>query len=126
MSASPEQGIAKPGRVQVPDDADALDLTLGTGPSTTIGEVQREIALRPIKQELGIGQAEWLRLQQEILKFMRHENGEPRTNEDAAVAFLNDTGAKDRFFGLLAGGEAEGMLVNRAGLAWGIDDHQYV
>ena len=103
---------------------DELDLALVLKRPTTIREVQREIVLNQVKEKLGITQAEWLRLQQEIRKFLKLSEGKDRTDEDAALLYLNDTGAKDRFFGLLAGGEAEGMLVNRAGLAWGIDDDE--
>lgn len=124
MSVPPKQVTANPERPQVHNDEDALDLTLARNPSTTIEEVHHDIALEQVKQKLGITQAEWLRLQQEILKFLKQMKEGHKSNEDAALAFLNDTNAKDRFFGLLAGGEAEGMLVNRAGLAWGIHDQQ--
>jgi hypothetical protein len=50
---------------------------------------------------------------------------ESMLNEDAACTFL-DAPARRTAFGMLAGGEAEGMLVNRGGLAWGINDDQYV
>lgn len=105
-------------------DHDTLDLALRPKPSTTILEVQRKIALGKAKRELAMTEAEWLRLQQEMVEFLKQMDGKDRTNEDAAVAFLNETGAKDRFFGMLSGGEAEGMLVNKAGFAWGINDDQ--
>lgn len=124
MSATPDQVVMTPKRTLVADGDDTLELPLRPKPSTTILEVQREIALRKAQRELGMTQPEWLRLQQEIVKFLKEMDGKDRTNEDVAVAFLNDTGAKDRFFGMLAGEEPEGMLVNRAGLAWGINDDQ--
>lgn len=88
--------------------------------------MQRRTALKQAQRKLGIVEADWLPLQQEISKYLKSTINEYRTDTTAALAFLHDTGANDRFFGLQAGEEAEGMLVNRAKLAWGFDDDQYV
>ncbi|KAI9877437.1 MAG: hypothetical protein M1830_003894 [Pleopsidium flavum] len=126
MSISPEQATATPKRRKAMHNDDPLNLALATKQSTTILEVKRDLALQQAKNKLGVSQAEWLRLQQELLKFLKHDEGMYSTDEDAAYAFLDVTGAKDRFFGMLAGGEADGMLVNRGGLAWGIDDDKII
>lgn len=88
--------------------------------------MQRRNSLQQAQRKLGIVEADWLPLQQEISKYLKSTIDEYRTDTTAALAFLHDTGAKDRFFGLQTGEEAEGMLVNRAKLAWGFDDDQYV
>jgi len=126
MSTPPEQDTATPKKRKATHNDDPLNVALATKQSRTILEVQRALTLRQAKDKLGVTQAEWLRQQQEVLKFLKRDEGEYSTDEDAAYAFLDGTGAKDRFFGMLAGGEAEGMLVNRGGLAWGINDDQYV
>ena len=128
MSATSGQFVTKPERHHADGNGNEgrLDLTIATEPSTTIHEIKRELVLRAVKEELGITQEGWLRLQHEIVEFLNEKGGEKGTDEDAALAFLNDTGAKDRFFGFLSGRKAEGMLVNRDVLAWGVDDDRYV
>ncbi len=124
MSAAQDRTNIAPTEAHRTENEDCLDLALATKKPTTIREVQRDFALQQAKTKLGVSQAEWLRLQQEILKFLKQDPEDYGTNEDLAIVFLHDTDAKDRFFGLLSGGEAEGMLVNRGGLAWGIDDDE--
>jgi hypothetical protein len=126
MPAPPEQGLPGPELTRVHDDEDTSVLAFARGPPNSIEEVQRRISLQQAKRKLGIVEADWLPLQQEISKYLKSTIDEYRTNTTAALAFLHDTGAKDRYFGLVADEEAEGMLVNRAGLAWGFDDDQYV
>lgn len=107
-----------------PDDR--LKLKLSLGPATTATGLVQSLALVDAKEELCMSSAEWLRFQQEIIRFLDQGEWLYQSYHEAAYAFLEGTGANERFFGLLPGAEAEGLLINRGGLVWDLDNDRCV
>ena len=105
---------------------DRLNFKLALKPATTVDGLVQSLALGNVKEELCMSSAEWLRFQQEIVKFLDQGEWLYESYNEAAYAFLEGTGANERFFGILPGAEAEGMLINRGGLAWDLDNDRYV
>ena len=105
---------------------DRLNLKLAFKPANTATGLVQSLALVDAKEELCMSSAEWLRFQQEIIRFLGSAEWLYESCREAAYAFLEGTGANERFFGMLAGGEAEGLLVNRGGLAWDLDNDRCV
>lgn len=105
---------------------DRLKLKLSLGPATTATGLVQRLALVDAKEELCMSSAEWLRFQQEIIRFLDQGEWLYQSYHEAAYAFLEGTGANERFFGMLPGAEAEGLLINRGGLAWDLDNDRCV
>lgn len=105
---------------------DRLKLKLALKPASTATGLVQSLALVDVQEELCMSSAEWLRFQQEIIRFLDQGEWLYLSYHEAAYAFLEGTGANERFFGMLAGAEAEGLLVNRGGLAWDLDNDRYV
>lgn len=105
---------------------DRLNLKLSLGLATTATGLVQSMALDNAKEELCMSSAEWLRFQQEIIRFLAQGEWLYHSYHEAAYAFLEGTGANERFFGMLPGGEAEGLLINRGGLAWDLDNDRCV
>ena len=105
---------------------DRLSLKLALKPATTATGLVQSLALVHAKEALCMSSAEWLRFQREIIRFLNQGEWLYESYHEAAYAFLEGTGANERFFGVLADAEAEQLLVNRGGLAWDIDNDRYV
>lgn len=111
------------------DDLD--DITdYGAIPMTPVTPVAlyHDIILRETKKALGVDENGWTALLQDVKKFLERRGGAGMADDgNLADQFLN-SGKKvkmgDKYFGILPGAEAEGLLINEGGWCWGLEDEK--
>ncbi len=109
------------------DDIDDI-IDYGAQPlmPVTSTSIYHDIILSDTKTALGVDKNGWAALQQDVKKFLARGGGAGKDdNVEVAKQFLESGGRVkmgDKYFGILPGAEAEGLLINEGGWCWGLED----